>query len=154
MIKVKHFRQSEGFCGPASLKIVLHYYGKKVSEKQIAKMAGSTVKKGTPPESIVKAAESFGFKAVLRENASLSDIRKYIKKGIPVIVNWFFEDDGHYSVAVGMDDKKIYLSDPFDARIRKISLEMFKRVWFDFSGPFLKNKSDIRLRLMIVVTPK
>jgi len=46
MIKLKPFRQTPGLCGPASLKMVMDYYGVSVSEKEIARVAGSTRERG------------------------------------------------------------------------------------------------------------
>ena len=61
MIKLKPFRQRPGLCGPASLKMVMDYYGVSVSEAEIAKIAGASKEKGTSFEGLIKAAKRFGF---------------------------------------------------------------------------------------------
>jgi predicted double-glycine peptidase len=160
MIKLKPFRQTPGYCGPASLKMVLDFYGFKMGEKELAKLSGMTLNEGVSAEGLKKAAQNLGFSVFIKENAELSDIRFYIKKGIPVIVDWFCEDDGHYSVVVGIDKNKITLMDPqlrkvfIFVRRRVMQVKTFFRVWFDFPGDYIESSKDIILRMMIVVTPK
>lgn len=154
MLKLKPFRETPGLCGPASLKIVMDYYGVSVSEAEIARIAGATQEKGVSIAGLIKAAKHFGFKALVKENSSLDDLSRYIKKEVPVIVDWFSEDDGHYSVAAGLDSKYIYLQDPQIKKIRKIKKYDFMRVWFDFPGDHIKTPKDLILRLMLVITPE
>jgi len=159
MIKLKPFRQTPGFCGPASLKMVLDYYGISVSEKELAKLAGYSEKKGTSIEGLMKAAGHFGLHSFVKSNSSLEDLEFFIKKKIPVIVDWFFEDDGHYSVVVDINKKEVVLMDPVLRKVlifvrrRRFPPEVFFRIWFDFPGNFIKKKSDLSLRNMIVITP-
>ena len=159
MIKLKPFRQTPGLCGPASLKMVMDYYGVSVSEAEIAKAAGATRKKGTRIEGLIKAARHFGFKTFVKKNSSLRDLEYFVKRKIPVIVDWFSEDDGHYSVVVDIDKKNVVLMDPELRKIlvyirrRKFSRETFLRIWFDFPGDFIREPKDLVLRSMLVVTP-
>lgn len=159
MIKLKPFRETPGFCGPASLKMVLDYYGVSVSEADLAKLSGTTKEKGTSIKGLIRAAKHFGFRVFLKKNSTLNDIRYFIKRKIPVIVDWFSEDDGHLSVVVDIDKKNIVLMDPQLSKIlifirrRKFSTETFHRIWFDFPGKFIKEPKDLILRSMLVVTP-
>jgi ABC-type bacteriocin/lantibiotic exporter with double-glycine peptidase domain len=133
--------------------MVAAYFGKSVSELTLGRLAGTTKKHGTPPGGLVRAAESIGFETRLLEEASLADLQRQLKRKVPVIVNWFSTDEGHYSVAVGLDEKDIFLQDPDIGRRRKMSREKFVRVWFDYSGECPK-KGLFRSRLMLVITPK
>lgn len=153
MLRIKPFKQSPAHCGPASLKMVLAYFGVHATEKQIAKLAG-TDKDGTRAKGLMKAAKHFGFQAHIRDFADIADIQHMLEYRVPVIVAWFSSDEGHYSVVVGMKGKKIYLQDPEIGKMRSMPLKTFKRVWFDFSGDFLKSKKDIVIRRMIAVYPK
>lgn len=152
MLNVKPFRQTSGFCGPASLKMVLEYYGVKKSEKDLARLSDATSAKGVGAEGLLKAANLLGFKGFFKDFSDIKDIETYvIKKKIPVIVDWFSTDDGHYSVVMYIDQKKIYLQDPDIGRLRTMDLDTFKRVWFDFPGDFLRLKDNIIIRRMIVI---
>ncbi len=151
MLKLKPYKESPRMCGPATLKIVLEYYGVKKSEKELAKLCGTIYEKGIGGKGIANAARKLGFKAEIRDNAALADIRRLIRKKIPVIVDWFSETEGHYSAVAGIDRKNIYLMDPEIAGIKKMDLETFCAVWFDFPGKFIKSRNDLVLRRMIVV---
>jgi len=90
----------------------------------------------------------------------LSDIKKWLDKKAPVIVNWFtrgrkdYADsevaDGHYSVVAGIDEQFIYLQDPEIGKMRKIKRHDFMRVWFDFKGDYIKPK-ELIIRQIIAI---
>jgi len=109
MLKVSPFRQRTGYCGPASLKMVMRYYGFNRTEKEIARLSGASKTKGTTPEGLVRTAKKFKFNAFVKENCKIKHIRKYLNKGVPLIVAWFSTDDQHYSVVVGIGRDNIYL---------------------------------------------
>jgi len=155
MLKVKAFKQRTGFCGPASLKMVLDYFGIRKSERELAKLSGTTLARGVEGKNLLKAAEKLGLKGFIKDFSKISDIKKYVqKKKIPVIIDWFSKDEGHYSVVVSIDKKNIYLQDPEIDRIRKLDIETFKRIWFDFPGKFLRSKKDIIIRRLIIIHKK
>lgn len=151
MIKLKPFRQTPGLCGPASLKMVMDYYGVSISEEKLARLSGASKKKGVSIKGLIKAAKHFGFKTFLKQNSSLKDLEQFVNKKIPVIVDWFYEDEGHYSVVADIDNKNIVLMDPALGGKRKMPVEKFLRLWFDFPGKFIKKPDDLILRLMLVV---
>jgi predicted double-glycine peptidase len=151
MHKTRAFKQSEGFCGPASLKIVLDFLGIHKSEREIVKL-GKFKRAATEAEEIVKLAKKLKLKAFIKDNADIKDIRKYVKKkNLPIIVEWFLEDDGHFSVVEDIDKENIYLQDPDLGHLRSISLQKFKRIWFSFPGRYIRIERDLRLRRMIVI---
>ena len=159
MIKLKPFRETPGLCGPASLKMILDYYGVSVSEEDLAKVCGASKEKGTSIKGLIKGAKHFGFSVFLKEKSTLGDLKYFIKKKIPVIVDWFAEDDGHYSIVVDINKKEVVLMDPALRKIlvyirrRKFSPATFRRIWFDFPGDFIESKKQVVLRLMLVITP-
>lgn len=162
MLKIKPFQETlnAGMCGPASLKILLSYYGIEKSEKELAKLCGTKKDLGTDDQGIKKAAESFGFKVRIKNNSSFKDIEKWLDKKVPVIVNWFtrgrvdYTDsdvaDGHYSVVCGLDDNNIYLQDPETGKMRKLDKEDFMTVWFDFTGRYIKS-DELIIRQIIAI---
>ena len=162
MLKIKPFQETlnAGMCGPASLKIVLKYYGIEAAEKELAKLAGVSSDLGADDKGLARVAKHFGFKVKIKNNSSFKDIEKWFDKKVPVIVNWFtrgrcdYTDsdivDGHYSVAAGLDDKFIYLQDPEIGKIRKLERDDFMRVWFDFKGEYIKPNGLI-IRQIIVI---
>jgi ABC-type bacteriocin/lantibiotic exporter with double-glycine peptidase domain len=153
MIKLKPHKQSKYNCGPASLKMVLEYFGTLVTEKELAKVA-RTNKAGTKGKNLVSAAKKYGYEAFIKDGASLNDLKKFVKNNIPVIVNWFSVEEDHYSAVVNLDDKYVYLIDPEDAKLKKIKFDTFKRIWFGFDGDYLTKKDDLVLRRIIVIKSK
>ena len=109
---------------------------------------------------IANVAKSLGFKVEIKNESSFEDIEEWLKKGVPVIVDWFtrgrqdYDDsevsDGHYSVVYGLDDENIYLQDPETGGERKIARDDFMRVWFDFTGFYLKPE-ELIIRQIIAV---
>ncbi len=132
MIKLKLFKQSKGYCGPASLKMALSVYGINKSEKYLAKLTKSSRSKGCSEENITNVAKMFGLKSKIKKRSSISEVKKLVNKGIPVIVNWFSpQEAGHYSVVVGFDKNKIVLADPHFGKIVKKDISWFEGRWFD-----------------------
>ena len=152
-LRIKPFKQLEGYCGPACLKMVFEYYGVNTTGNAIAKIAGSTHEFGTPLASMKKAAKAYGFSLTHKDNSSLKDIRHFLDKGIPVIVDWFSEIEGHYSIVTNIDKTHIHLVDPELGKHRSIPLNIFIHVWFDLPFPYAKTKSDFWLRRLIIVQP-
>lgn len=162
MLKIRSFQETlhSDMCGPASLKIVLGYYGVNKTEKELAKIAGWKKGLGIDDKGIKKTAEKLGFEIVIKNNSSFKNVKKWLDKDVPVIVSWFSKGrndysesetaDGHYSVVSGLDDKFIYLQDPEVGKMRKIKRHDFMRVWFDFKGEYLKPK-DLIIRQNITI---
>lgn len=161
MLELRPFQETlhEGMCGPASLKIVLDYFGVDKSESELADLMGKT-DLGVDEKGIVTTAESLGFKAAVKNESDFSDIQGWLDKKVPVIVDWFtrgradYPDsaiaDGHYSVVAGLDDEHMYLQDPELGGLRTLKKEDFKKVWFDFSGEFIQPEQLIIRQLIAI----
>jgi len=164
ILKVKPFQETlnMSYCGPASLKMVLCFYGVEKTEKELAELSGWNKDLGVDDAGIKKAAESLGFRVRVKNQSNYSDIQNWLDRGIPVIVDWFTGGrpdhsgsemaDGHYSVAVGLDKGFIYLQDPEIGRIRRIRRSDFMRVWFDFRGDRIKT-NELIMRQLIAIYP-
>jgi uncharacterized protein len=166
LLRVKPFQETlhGGYCGPASLKIVLDYYGVQKSEKEFAERCGRDSELGTSDILIKRAAKSYGFNVEIKNKASFTDIQKWLNKEVPVIVNWFTRGrkdydnsnvpDGHYSVVIGLDNKNIYLQDPEIGAVRTIKKNDFLRVWFDFEKSYITSWKDMIIRQLIAIYPQ
>lgn len=132
--------------------MVLEYYGIKKSERELARLSGATVGRGVEGEGLLRAAKKLGLRGFIKDFASFSDIKRFvIQENIPVIVDWFSRDDGHYSVVVGIDGKNIYLQDPEWGKRVKMDLKIFYRVWFDFPGNYIRSPKDLIIRRLIAI---
>lgn len=139
----------EGFCGPASLKIALSRLGIDKTERELVKLT-KCQEGGVELEELLKVAKKFKVKGFIVENHGIIEIRKYLRKKYIIIVAWFNQDDGHYSVVSRIDKENIYLQDPELGHPRAIRIEKFKRIWFDFPGNYMRKKKDLQLRKMLV----
>ena len=138
MLKLKPLRQTSGFCGPAALKIVLDYYGFKISEARLAKIIMAKRKTGTKPRQMTEGLKFLGYHGFWKENGKIKDLEYFIKLGLPIIVNWFSCLEGHYSVVVGLEKGNIVLMDPEIAKARKVPVKVFEKIWWDFERPYAK----------------
>src|SRR3989344_7162616 len=153
MLDVKPYREKPEMCGPASLKMVLGYYGIEKTEDELAQLTEYAPTKGTTSDGLISAAIKLGLKAFQKDFSEIKDLKEYVvDKKIPIIVDWFSIDDGHFSVIVGVDDKNIYMQDPEQLELKTFDIEFFNRIWFDFKDAYLKSKDDIIIRRMIVIS--
>lgn len=140
-LKLKPYKQSKGMCGPTSLRIVLNYYGIKKSEEELKKLL--KVQKYLYDVSIklmLGAAKKLGFKAKYKTNSSIKEIRRLIKKKIPVIIGWYAPSRGsHYSVVEGIDKQNIYIADPELGKIVPLKIKEFEKWWQDIHWAKLSN---------------
>lgn len=161
LLPVPPFKQTDDSrCGPASIKMVLGYYGIEATEAELCERCGWTYDLGCTNSKMVKAIRSYGLNCVLYDNSAIGDISEWLRAGLPVIVDWFSPGirpglgdmpDGHSSVVVGIDETFIYLLDPEIGDVRTIRREEFMRVWFDWQGaPTIQSCEDMVIRASIV----
>ena len=151
-IAVPHVRETPGYCGPSSLRAVLLYYGQDLSEKELAARMGEGPD-GVTSEALVMVAQQFGYEAALYNDASFEDVQNWLSQGVPLIVDWFSDDDGHYSVLVGLDQFYVHLMDPQeDFEYVAMPREKFENLWFDFVET--SNHKGMYQKQIIVVYPK
>lgn len=149
---LKPFQQSDSFCGPASLKIALGHFGINKTEKELARMTDFKRSVGIEAEDMLRVAKKLGLKGFVKDFSTIKEIRKNIKdKNKVIIVEWFLEDDGHFTVVSGIDRENIYLQDPQLGHMRAMKIGLFLRLWFTFPDKYIKTKDDLRLRRMIVL---
>lgn len=153
LLKVKHYREKPGYCGPASLKILFSHYGVEASEIKLGRIAGTIAAIGTFHEGLVKAARVHEFDTYTKERASFRDLDVWInRKKTPVIVDWFSENDDHYAVIIGLDAKYVYMDDPeLNKPVRRIEREFFQRIWFGFTG---KRNEKVSWGWFMAIEPK
>ena len=109
-MKLKLYKQTPGYCGPSSLRIVLDYYSIKKTEGELAKLIGATRNDGCEPWDIVKGAKKLGFDAYYQKNSSISGLKKFINKNMPIIIYWSpSPGHGHYSVIADIKKNKVFI---------------------------------------------
>lgn len=157
------FRQSKAMCGPACLKIVADYFGVTVSERRLARLCRTSTVSGTTGANLLRGARALGFAATLADHADFREIERWLKAGIPVIVDWMSTGHGqmgvlpfavgHYSVVCSLTAKNIILEDPAIGCRRTLPRHVFRNVWFDFTYLHPSSKDDLIIRRLIAVAP-
>lgn len=109
-------------CGPAALRAICQYY--KVGpddHEQYIKDCKTTKQYGTEPKHLIRVAKKYGLNAKGIHGMSIEQLEGFLDEGKPVILDiqaWGKEhhykklQSGHYVVAIGYDDKRIYCEDP------------------------------------------
>jgi len=163
--EIKPIRQLTSYtCGLGALRTVFHYYGFDVSEDELKK-AGCIDENGTSHQQMRKLANNYNFRFYAKSNATLEDLKKWLKKDCPVIIDYQDYDygrlgynNGHYAVAYGIDDNFVYISDPANynendkkrfANNKKMEIDNFLKRWYDMD----ENQNETR-RWMVIIRPK
>lgn len=136
---MKEFIQTNGMCGPMSLRIALSRFGIEKSEESLAELCKSTKEEGTSHVNLAKAVGELGGSVWVTEgleaDQSLRVMKKLMSMGKTIIVGWFKNDEKggeeHYSVVRDVDDEFIYLIDPELIDDVKMLLTSFIPVWYD-----------------------
>lgn len=105
---VPFVKQKPDYCGPASLAMILNFYGLNVSQDEIAHEIYSSELKGTISIEMVIYAFKKGFEAEAYQGG-FADLQAKLKAGLPVIVSHRVTKDAkkvHYLVVLGFDDAK------------------------------------------------
>lgn len=126
-----HKQKNDYYCGPAALQMVFEYFKYRLSQREIAQQASTTARHGTKNGAMVRVAVKNGFYVYASANSTLSKVRHFIKKGWPVIVNFFepTDNEGHYAVVANVTASHIILQDPFNGRNFKLTSREFLSRW-------------------------
>lgn len=137
-------------CGPAALRTIFNYYKVKVSEQELI-LLGDIGEEGTDFQTMRQLAHEYGFSFYAKQYGNLEDIKKFIKRGYPVLVCYQSGtnngNNGHYSVIFDIDDSFIYLADPANyiegdkkkfSENRKMLIDTFMEHWWEEDDKVIK----------------
>jgi len=136
-MKVPYHEQINPYsCGPAVFQMVFGYFGTRASQKTLAKELKTTKKIGTKNRDLVRVANENGFFSFAQRYATVSKIKRFLSRGLPVIVDFIepSEEEGHYAVIVGRDRSNFIFNDPWNGRGMKMNEKDFLKRWRDGNG--------------------
>lgn len=146
---LRHTYQTFNNCGPATLSMILGWYGKNVSQSELAdKMRPYQNQKGDNDDKtiftyeFVDWAKEYGFEAIGRVNGDIELLKKFTSNGIPVVVKtWLHvnEDIGHFRIVRGFDESKkvIIQDDSYEGPNKKFSYFDFLSMWQPFNYSYI-----------------
>lgn len=129
------YRQPYMDCGPTSLRMLLNFYGKNLSQEEISRARWG---RGTTVSDMESYPKSFGFGVYSFYDWKKQDMKYLIAQGYPLIAlgvrppNWSknekYSGEGHYVVVVGYDESRqiFNVNDPNGARRMEIPYDVFK----------------------------
>ncbi len=155
-LSVPYFKQqAEYYCGPTSLQMVMEFFGVRKPAEEIARIADTNEVVGTWHRNMLNAARASGFFCYENKNATLDELRSFLKKGYPAVVHllmpewpegkWGKWDKYHYVVVIGLTRWHVLLNDPW--------LGIVKMPRKDFISRWSSEITDEQ-NWMLVLSPK
>ena len=121
--------QQKDTCGPASLAMVLAFWGHPGQHDALARELRAVELRGVAGSRLRDAASARGMQAWAFEGDA-GHLRGMIAKGRPVIVAWDMGNKRmHNVVVVGSDEKGFIVHDPAFGASRHVETELFARRW-------------------------
>ena len=156
-------------CGPTSCAMLIGHYGYEATVQSVSKETKTKwiSYKGedigmTSPDYVRIALEKFNIRSKVK-TGTLDQLKYYVSQNrLPIVLLRSGEKIWHYVVAIGYNDKEIFLADPAWGEVRKIKNESFLKSW-GFAGDmrgntlptddvisFLVLMADVQKKTMIV----
>lgn len=141
--------QSFNNCGPATLSMMLSWYGQKVSQTELGEKMrpfqnpeGDNDDKTIFTYEFVDWTKKYGFESFGRVNGDIELLKTFTTNGIPVVVKtWLHVNDdiGHFRIVRGFDESKkvIIQDDSFEGPNKKISYFDFLSMWQPFNYAYI-----------------
>jgi peptidase C39-like protein len=130
---VPFVKQKESFCGPAAMASVIRFYGRNISQEEIAKAVYTPKLNGALISDMENYARESGYKAETK-NGDLNLLISLIDDGTPAITlvdlgKWIISQP-HYYVVYGYDKRRrvFFLHTGF-ARDQEISFSRLDKEW-------------------------
>jgi len=138
ILDIPKIKQLKNYCGVASLCMISAYFGKNISQKEMADYFGFEIEgAGVIEEEIQKVARELGFEANIFERLDMNSISYFIQKNSPIIAtgkaynNFGFIKARHAYLIKGYDLEKqiLFINDSNDKRKNQFQYEIFKKLW-------------------------
>ncbi len=129
-LNVPYVKQEYNYCGPASLSMVMSYYGSPVSQDVLGSDIVSS--EGSTSGDLVYKFEQYGFAGSVT-NCEISGLFELVSEGRPIIVRILNDagTNGHFVVITGYDigSGLLYLNDPDKPYRKSETLARFQSLW-------------------------
>lgn len=144
-----HEFQTFNNCGPTTLAMILRWYGKKVTGKELGEKIrpyqnpkGNNDDKTVFMEEFGKWAEKYGFGFVARPNGGVEQLKLLVANNFPVVVKTLLhsnEDIAHFRIVTGWNEekKKLIQSDSYEKKESEIDYMKFVQMWQPYNYGYL-----------------
>lgn len=132
-------------CGPATLAMLLAYWGRSETQDDIAPVLKPDPEdKNVNPDEMASYANGLGLEAIVRPGGDLTLLKRLVAQGFPVIVEtWYVRDAedqlGHYRLVMGYDDaaRRFLTYDSLEGPNIPITYAAFDELWRGFNRLYL-----------------
>jgi len=134
-------------CGPATLSMVMSYFGKSVSQDVLRDQIrpynnpqGGVDDKSLFADEFVKYAKQYGFEGIQRPDGDVTLLKTLIANDIPIIVRtWLHpnEDIGHFRIVRGYDENGFIQDDSYEGRGLRFDYATFEQMWKPFNHGYI-----------------
>lgn len=110
-------RQTLNDCGPASIAMVLGYYGRNIPVADISRATKPSPSHYMQTAAISQYVQPLGFASTQFSGGNINHVRQLIALGVPVIALQYYRELGrlpHFRVVTGFDDRsrQFFIHDP------------------------------------------
>ncbi len=137
ILDLPYVKQQSNYCGPASLSMVMQYFGYSTTQEEIAEELGrkEVSKHGVRPGELALYARRRGMRVSARNHVGLEGIFKALENDLPLIAlcRAFPPQRGlHYTIIRGydLDKEALFIHDPAWPRRKKTLWDDFELRWW------------------------
>lgn len=146
---MQYVKQTFNNCGPATLSMVLSYFGNPVSQQELGQLirpyqhpTGDNDDKSVFAKEFVTYSKQYGYEALSRPNGTPELLKKLVANGFPIIVRtWLHphEDIGHFRIVRGYDDstQEFIQDDSYEGSNLRYSYDVFNSMWQPFNYGYI-----------------
>lgn len=128
-IPLRNYKQHDNHsCGFIAALTVARYYDPSISSRRVINAVRPSVNHGVDRHRMMSALDMLGIDAQYNDDLTITRLRAYIRRSVPVIVSVWPDGWGsdHWTVVQGFTDSRIYLSNH-----RSLTLIQFAAQWSD-----------------------
>ncbi|MBZ9714419.1 C39 family peptidase [Deinococcus multiflagellatus] len=131
-------RQTYNACGPASLEMLLGYWGLKVPQAVISPQVRPSPTAYTPVNTIAPFAAQYGLQTLLVSHATVNTVRSLLARKVPSLLLTDLKTPGkvpHWRVASGFNDARraVNFHDPLLGHVA-IGYDDLQQLWANHQG--------------------
>jgi ABC-type bacteriocin/lantibiotic exporter with double-glycine peptidase domain len=137
MLSLPHHKQKTLHdCGAACLQMIFEYFGKMKTQEELSKALCAGPDIWVTNEDLETIAQNEGLHTRSMTGATIEDLKGFIEKDIPVIINYIDPDnqEGHFAVVVDVTHMYIVLNDPWYGKDFPLPLSYILANWRSYEG--------------------
>jgi hypothetical protein len=128
-LKLHNYQQEDiHSCGFVAALTIARYFKPGTDAKKVLDAVRPSVNHGVDRFNLLASLKKLGIRAKFKRDLTVNDLRRYVARGIPVIVSVWPEDwfSDHWTVVQGFDRKRVFLTNH-----SSLPVKFFRKQWSD-----------------------